>query len=170
MRSLAGSDGMALSTVDSLDGAEEEAKVATIIFEDCSNPDGCFLMGEREKLVKECANWLNRDRSAVVGTLQFTESIGIEAAEQAFEEWKRKAQAGNVHPLEWRGGPQLRMLAQIRWCHVLVKGFRPFKMNGAMRLWERDHGRARLHIIYPEWMGLPSDESRVEDGDEYGDE
>lgn len=123
-----------------------------------SFPDAYFLAHERRELVKLWTSWLGDDRSAIVGTLRFQESIRSEKAERLFDQWMGKLQAGNRSLLEWRGGPRSPMPQELRFFHVLIRGLDPCNLNGASVLWRRIAGRASLHLIDPEWIGLQSDE------------
>ena len=85
----------------------ERVKVTKQLLDDSVIPEGIVLWDEREKLVREWAGWLRRNRSAVVGTLRFETVVQTEEAEKLFDEWIRKVQVRNRLPLEWRGGPWL---------------------------------------------------------------
>jgi hypothetical protein len=63
----------------------ERVKVTKQLLDDAVIPNGYFLCGEREELVRESADWLRRDKAAVVGTLQFETMVRTEEAEQLFE-------------------------------------------------------------------------------------
>ena len=140
----------------------ERVKVRKQLAGDLGIPDASFLWGEREELVRLWADWLRRDKSAVVGTLRFETRVRAEAAEQLFDQWLRRVKMRNRHQLEWRGGPGWRMLAHIRYFHVLIKGLEPVNLVRAMALWERIAGRATLHPIDPEWIGLPAEQPQDE--------
>ena len=135
----------------------------TIVFED--NPDvldWTFMLDEREKLVREWARWLAGDTSAVVGTLRFDTRVPVEEAEELFEQWIRELQARNRGRIEWRGGPWLRMRANISFFQILIKGLDSTNVERARALWREFEGRASLHHIYPEWIGLPVEQPQDE--------
>jgi len=140
-----------------------EQRKGTIEFEDNPDvPEGNFMLDEREKLVRKSARWLAGDTSAVVGTLRIETRVPIEFAEEVFDQWLRELQARNCGRIEWRGGPRLRMRANISFFQVLIKGLGSTSMERARVLWREFAGRASLHQIYPEWIGLPAEQPQDE--------
>ena len=136
-----------------------EQMKGTIEFEDNPDvPEGLFMVYEREKLVREWTRWLEGDSSAVVGTLRFETRVPTETAEEMFDQWIKELQARNRGRIEWRGGPWLRMRANISFFQVLIKGLDSTNVERARALWSEFAGRASLHQIYPEWIGLPAEQ------------